>query len=413
MNIYLIIILFILIGGYFFNLVIDILNIRSAKADLPDEFKGYYDSQKYMQSQNYLKEKTRTHLIHSGLLTFIFVLLIFTGFFNIVDRGVRGLGFALIPTGLLFVFVIFFIFDIFNLPFSLYHTFVLEQKYGFNTTTLKTFVFDKIKGLIITLIIGSLILSFAIWFFERYTIWGWFFCWIGFFLFELFLLFIWPRFIMPLFNKFEPLEDGLLKDKIKDYAASQDFKIQGIYKMDASRRSTKSNAFFAGLGRFKRVVLYDTLLANHSPDEIVSVLAHEIGHYKKKHLLKMLGISFLTSGLMFYILSFFITDPAIFAAFRMESVSVYAGLFFFGFLYAPINAIFSLFINWFSRRNEKEADCFVLLTTNLTAQFIEALKKLTVKNLSNLTPHPLKVAFSYSHPPVLDRIQYIRKKDKG
>ncbi len=409
MNLYLAIILIVLIGGYCFNLLVDILNVRFAKTSLPDEFKGYYNPKQYRVSQEYLKENTRFNLFYSGCLTLIFLLFIFFGIFNLIDKSLRGIELGLIPTGLLFALVIFLIFELINLPFSAYRTFVIEQKYDFNKTTPKIFFLDKIKGLIIGLIIGALILSCLIWFFESFQVWGWVFCWVGLTLFELFLLFIWPRFIMPLFNKFEPIEEVSLREKIQSYADSENFKIKGIYKMDASRRSTKANAFFAGLGKFKRVVLFDTLISGHSPDQIVSVLAHEIGHYKKKHLLKMIFLSFAANGIMFYILSLFITSPGLFAAFRMDNISVYAGLFFFSVLYAPINMLLSLFTNWFSRKNEREADFYVVSTSNLAKDFIEALKRLSVKNLSNLTPHPLKVALSYSHPPVLERIRYIRE----
>ncbi|MFO8052843.1 MAG: M48 family metallopeptidase [Candidatus Omnitrophota bacterium] len=409
MNIYLIIILTILIGGYLLNLLVEALNIKAANPKLPSEFIGYYDPERYRRSQNYLRENTRFSLIHSGLLTSLFVILILTGVFNWIDKFARSFELSLIPTGLLFAFFIFLGLEFINLPFSIYHTFGLEQKYGFNRTTLKTFITDKIKGLIIGVILGAIVLSFIFWFFGQFRIWGWVFCWLGLTLFELFLLFIWPRFIMPLFNKFEPIEEGELKKKIKDYANSQNFKIQGIYKMDASKRSTKSNAFFAGFGKFKRIVLFDTLIENHSSDEIVAILAHEVGHYKKRHIFQMILISFLSNGLMFYILSLFITNPDLFRAFKMDNISVYAGLFFFGFLYTPINSVLAVFANFFSRKNEKEADSFAVKTSGLGEQFIKALKKLSVKNLSNLTPHPIKVLLFYGHPPVLERIRYIRK----
>jgi STE24 endopeptidase len=409
MNIYLIIILTILIGGYLLNLLVEALNIKAANPKLPVEFVGYYDSRKYQQSQRYLRDNIRLNLIQSGVITFLFIVAILGGLFNEIDNFVRGFGFSLIPTGLLFAVIIFFALEAINLPFSVYHTFSLEQKYGFNRTTLKTFITDKIKGFIIGIILGAIILSFLFWFFDKFITWGWLFCWLGLTLFELFLLFIWPRFIMPLFNKFEPIEEGELKKKINDYADSQNFKIEGIYKMDASKRSTKSNAFFAGFGKFKRIVLFDTLIENHSVDEIVAILAHEVGHYKKRHIWQMIFISFLTNGLMFFILSLFITNPELFRAFKMDKISIYAGLFFFTFLYTPINSVLSIFANFFSRKNEKEADFFAVKTSQLGDQFIKALKKLSVKNLSNLTPHPVKVLLTYSHPPILERIKYIRK----
>ena len=214
---------------------------------------------------------------------------------------------------------------------------------------------------------------------------------------------------MPLFNKFTPLEEGELKYAIQTYAQSQDFKLKGLFKMDGSRRSSKSNAFFTGFGKYRRIVLFDTLIKNHSVDELVSVLAHEMGHYKKKHILKMMTISILTNGLMFFILSFFINNSGMFAAFRMNNLSIYASLLFFSFLYTPINIILSLAGNVLSRKHEYEADDYAVSTYKKPEAFILALKKLSVDNLSNLTPHPLKVFISYSHPPVLDRIEALKK----
>ncbi|MCF7887360.1 MAG: M48 family metallopeptidase [Candidatus Omnitrophica bacterium] len=413
MNFYLIVILVILVGGYLLNLLVEALNVKAANPKLPSEFVGYYDPEKYKKSQNYLRENTHFNLIQSGFITVLLVLAIWTGFFNWIDNFARSFNLSLILTGLLFALAIFLIMEVVNLPFSIYHTFGLEQKYGFNRTTPKTFILDKIKSSIISIILGGLILSFVFWFFSQFRSWGWSFCWAGLTLFELFLLFIWPRFIMPLFNKFEPIKQGPLLQKIQNYTNWQNFKIQGIYRMDASKRSTKSNAFFAGFGKFKRIVLFDTLIKNHSFDEIVAILAHEVGHYKKKHIFQMILISFITNGFMFYILSLFIANPSLFSAFKMENASVYAGLFFFGFLYTPINSLFSVFVNQISRKNEKEADFFAVKSSNLGEQFIKALKKLSVKNLSNLTPHPIKVLLFYSHPPVLERIKYIRHASRG
>ena len=215
---------------------------------------------------------------------------------------------------------------------------------------------------------------------------------------------------MPLFNKFIPLEDGELKDAIKNYVKLQSFKMKGIFKMDASRRSTKSNAFFTGFGKYRRIVLFDTLIKKHTVDELVSVLAHEVGHYKKKDIIRRIAISILSSGLMFFILSFFINNKGLFAAFRMEETSIYASLFFFGFLYTPISLVFSIIANFFSRRYEYAADAFAVKTYKKPNAMILALKKLAVDNLSNLIPHPFKVFLHYSHPPVLRRIEVMRER---
>jgi STE24 endopeptidase len=270
-------------------------------------------------------------------------------------------------------------------------------------------VLDILKTWILAAVIGGVLFSAVLWFFEKAGPWAWAWCWFAVTLFQICLMFVAPVVIMPIFNKFVPLAGGELKAAIEEYAKMQHFKLKGVFTMDGSRRSTKSNAFFTGFGRFRRIVLFDTLIEKHTLDELVSVLAHEMGHYKKRHILKSMAISILTTGLMFYILSLFINNRELFAAFRMDHISIYASLFFFGFLYAPIEMVLSVFGNMLSRRHEYEADAFAAATYQKPQAMISALKKLSVDALSNLTPHPLKVFLSYSHPPVLDRIQAIRK----
>ena len=248
------------------------------------------------------------------------------------------------------------------------------------------------------------------WFLDTGGRWAWLYSWIAVTAFELLLIFIAPVVIMPLFNKVTPLEEGELKAAITDYARSQDFKIRDICKMDASRRSAKSNAFFTGLGRYKRIVLFDTLVAKMKTDELVAVLAHEIGHYKHKDIFKGLAVSAASTGLMFFALSFFIYNKDFFAAFKMENISVYAGLFLFTFLYQPVHGLFSIGTNYISRRFETSADRFSVYTYKHPEAMVRALKRLSVDNLTNLTPHPLKVFLSYSHPPVLTRIEAIKER---
>jgi len=256
--------------------------------------------------------------------------------------------------------------------------------------------------------IGGIVFSGILWFFAWAAGLAWLYCWIALTLFQIFLLFIAPVVILPLFNRFAPLEQGELKEKIEQYAAGENFKLKGIFKIDGSRRSTKANAYFTGFGRCKRIALFDTLIAKQTTDELVSVLAHEIGHYKERHVIKQMLISIITTAIMFFILSLFIKNPYLFAAFKMERVSIYASIFFFAFLYTPINMVFEALLNFLSRRHEYQADAYAVSTYKKPQAFIKALKKLTVDNLSNLTPHPLKVFLDYSHPPVLQRIQAIR-----
>ncbi|MCP4650816.1 MAG: M48 family metallopeptidase [PVC group bacterium] len=409
MNGYLIVIVGIIIFKYLLNLFVEILNIRHVQTELPKEFEGYYDAEKYSKSQAYLKEKTNFGLFDDSFFTLITVIFIFVGGFNFIDQYVRGFGFGSIVNGLLFTGILMLLSQVVNIPFSAYQTFVIEEKFGFNKTTIKTFILDIIKGLVLGAIIGGIAFAGVLWFFEKTGSGAWLYCWLALTVFQLFLVFIAPVVIMPLFNKFIPLEDGELKKTLEEYARQQDFKMQGVFKMDGSRRSTKSNAFFTGFGKFRRIALFDTLIEKQTTDELVSVLAHEIGHYKKKHIVKSIVISIITTGLMFFILSFFLNNKGLFAAFKMENVSVYASLVFFGFLYAPINMLISIAGSCLSRKHEYEADRFAVATYKKPGSFINALKKLSVDNLSNLTPHPLKVFLEYSHPPVLERIEAIRK----
>lgn len=409
MNFFLVIVLAILVGNYLLDLIVETLNVRHVRTDLPEEFEGYYDAEKYKKSQEYLRENTRFGMISDTIITPISIAFILFGGFNIVDQFARGFNLSSIPTGLIFAGMLLLASHILLIPFSIYGTFVIEEKYGFNKTTPKTFILDILKSWLLLAVIGGVIFSVVLWFFEKAGPLAWLYCWIAVTAFQIFLTFIAPITIMPLFNKFILLEAGALKSAIEDYARSQHFKIKGVFTMDASKRSTKSNAFFTGFGRFRRVVLFDTLIEKHTVEELVSVLAHEIGHYKKRHILKSIGISILTTALMFFILSMFINNRELFAAFKMQEISIYGSLFFFGFLYHPIEMILSILRNMISRGGEYQADAYAVKTYNRPQSMITALKKLSVENLSNLTPHPLKVFLSYSHPPVLERIKAIRK----
>ena len=336
MNGYLIAILVILISNYILDLIIENCNLKNISTDLPQEFKGYYNAEKYSKAQNYLHESTGFGIFSDTVFLLITIIFILLGGFNFIDQFARGYGYGPIGSGLIFALVLMFFVQILHIPFKVYETFIIEEKYGFNRTTVKTFILDILKGWFLTVIIGCPAFAGILWFFDKTGQMAWVWCWLGLTLFQLSLMFIAPVVIMPLFNKFIPLEDGELKKAIEDYARSQDFKMKGVFKMDGSKRSTKSNAFFTGFGKFRRIALFDTLIERHSIDSLVSVLGHEIGHYKKKHIFQGLLISIITTGWMFYILSFFINNPGLFAAFKMQNTSIYAGLFFFGFLYIPL-----------------------------------------------------------------------------
>ncbi len=410
MNVYLIVVLAALTGHYLVNLLSDWLNIGNLREELPDEFAGFYDSDKYSQSQRYLRDNTRFELIRSTVNLTVMLAMILGGGFNIVDIWARAAGWGVIPTGLIFAGILVLGSTVIQTPFSLYNIFVIEERYGFNKTTLKTFALDQVKGLVLAVIIGAPVLAVIFWFFAAAGAMAWIYCWIALTVFQIFIMFIAPVVIMPLFNKFTPLEDGELKTAIEDYAAGQNFKLKGVFTMDGSKRSSKSNAFFTGFGKFRRIVLFDTLIEKHSVDELVSVLAHEMGHYKKRHILMAIVRSIITLGITFFILSLFIENRQLFEAFKMSGEpTIYASLFFFGFLYIPIEMILSLVENAISRRQEYEADRYAVETYKQSGAFVTALKKLSSDNLSNLTPHPFSVFLSYSHPPVLARIAAIEE----
>ncbi|MDO8535588.1 MAG: M48 family metallopeptidase [Candidatus Omnitrophota bacterium] len=407
-NYYLPAILAILIGGYFVNLIIERLNIAHASPVLPREFDGYYDNERYSRSQAYLKENVRFGFIEHGLFTLAIIVFILTGGFNIIDGVARSLRQGPVVTGLIFFGIIYFLSYLGSMPFSAYRTFVIEEKYGFNKTTAKTFIADIIKGFVLAALLGSIMISAILWLFDISGRWAWVYSWIAVTAFQLFIVFIAPVTIMPLFNKFTPLAEGELKSSIIAYAGAQNFRIKGIYTMDASRRSAKSNAFFTGFGRYKRIVLFDTLIKSMKTDELVAVLAHEIGHYKHRDMFKAIAFSVAGTGVMLFIMSLFIYNKEFLTALKMDSYSIYAGLFFFTFLYAPVKWLFSVAANYISRRYERSADKFSVVTYKHPEAMISALKRLSVDNLTNLTPHPLKVFLSYSHPPILVRIAAIR-----
>lgn len=407
MNIYLAVILCILIADYVVDLIVELLNVRHLDPQLPAELAEYYDADKYARSQEYLKVNTRFDQWVSTISLPLMIGFILIGGFNLVDGLARSLGHGPILTGLIFAAVLMWGSSILTLPVSAYHTFVIEERFGFNRTTVKTFITDRIKGWVLGAAIGAPVLAAILWFFGVAGSHAWLYCWGAVIAFQLVLMFVAPVLIMPIFNKYEPLEEGELRTEIESYADSQAFKMKGVFTMDGSRRSSKSNAFFTGFGRFRRIVLFDTLIERHTTPELTAVIAHEMGHYKKKHIIKFMLVSIATTGLMFYLLSFFIENEGLFAAFGMKHTSIYASLFFFGILYAPVSSVISVAANILSRRHEYEADRYAVETYGNPEAMTTALKKLSVDNLANLTPHPLKVFLEYSHPPVIERIRAI------
>ncbi len=408
MNGYLIFILALLVFNWLLSLIVETLNVRNVSTEIPAEFHGIYDDEKYAKSQRYLKDNTRFGQIQAGIMLPLTIAFILLGGFSWINNLAQAASEHMILQGLVFGGILMVIGQIIGLPFSIYSTFVIEEKYGFNKTTPKTFVLDILKGLLLTVLLGAPIFALILWIFSAVTN-AWLWAWGALSAIQLFILFIAPVVILPLFNKFTPLEDGELRSKIENFANAQKYKLSGIFKIDGSKRSTKSNAYFTGFGKTKRIALFDTLIENHSVAELVGVLAHEIGHCKLGHIKKSIVISLASSLLMFFILSLFISKPELHAAFQIDGTPLYAGLIFFGFLYAPISMILGLLGNILSRKHEFEADAFAAETTQEPGEMISALKKLSVDNLSNLTPHPLKVFLEYSHPPVLERIKALRR----
>lgn len=401
------VILIALAADFFLHLLADGLNLRHLSHQLPKGFEGIYDAQRYRQSQRYLKTHTQFGWIASALQLIALLVFWFAHGFPWLDRWVRALELGPILSGLLFIGVLLLFKAALTLPFSIYKTFGIEARFGFNKSTATTYILDLLKGLLLTILLGAPLLAAILAFFEYAGPHAWWICWVGITLYMLLVQFIAPVWIMPLFNKFTPLEEGQLKSAILDYAQAIEFPLENVYQMDGSRRSTKSNAFFTGFGKHKRIVLFDTLIQQHTVAELVAILAHEMGHYKKKHVRQAFVLAVLQTGFMLFLLAQFITYQGLFDAFFMPQQSVYAGMLFFAMLYAPIGLFGGLLMQVRSRKNEVAADQFAAATTQDPASMISALKKLSVHNLSNLTPHPFYVFLNYSHPPVLQRIQIL------
>ncbi len=409
-NVYLILVLLILVGDYLVDVVVEWLNLRHGSPQVPEEFRDVLDEEKYATSRRYQGVRTRFHLLRETIMLPLVIAFILLGGFNWADRLARSVATGEILTGLIFAGIIAVLSYLVGLPFSLYSIFGIEQKFGFNKMTWRTFLTDQLKGLLLGAIIGGILLAVVIWFFLKTGEAAWIYAWAAVMLLQLVILYLAPLVIMPLFNKFEPLPEGELRHAIEEYARRQGFQLSGIYTMDGSRRSTKANAYFTGFGRYRRIVLFDTLVEKHTVDELMAVLAHEMGHFKKKHIHKLLFISALTTALLFFLLSLFIENEGLFAAFRMERTSIYASLFFIGFLYSPIATVIGIVTNALSRRFEFEADAYSADTFGKPEALIDGLKKLSVDNSSDLTPHPAKVFLEYSHPPVLQRVRALRAK---
>jgi STE24 endopeptidase len=387
------------------DFIVELLNLSRLSNVVPASFQDVYTSEKYAKAQEYLRVSTRFHLLETAFGALVLMFTVAFGLFDVWDLALRAFVDSEVLRGLLFVGGITFVSGVLSLPFNLYSTFVIEERFGFNRTTLRTFIVDRVKSIVLGLLVGAPVLwaFFEIWVRLGSSAWIW--AWVLLVSVQLFMMFIAPVTIMPLFNKFQPLPAGALRSEIEKYAAGVKFKMQGIFTMDGSKRSTKANAFFTGFGRFRRIVLFDTLIEKHSERELLAVLAHEVGHYKMKHVFRQLYLSVAVTGVTLFLMSLFSSHPLIFSAFNMSQPSFYAGLMFFGILYSPISMLISIYSLYLSRKYEFEADEYSRRTFGDASALATALKKLSADNLSNLNPHPLKVFLEYTHPPVLQRIE--------
>jgi len=408
-NFYYLIIVSSIILEYLLSSIGSILDIRSITPEIPKDFQVAYDKEKYAKSQEYLKARTKFGLISSTFSLILIMIVIHTGIFGHLNDFVNAQTDHYLFRGLLFIAIIYFFQDIISIPFSIYSTFVIEQKFGFNKTTIGLFISDKFKGYAIFIVLGSIIITPILFLFHSYPIYGWLIAWS---LLTVFMIAIQPVFIhviSPMFNKFTPLDDGELRTAIEKYTKLINFPLARIDIMDGSKRSAHSNAYFSGFGKSRRIAIFDTLVDKHSTEEIVSVVAHEVGHYKLKHVIQGTIIGIIETGVMLFVFSKIMNDLGLFSVFGVDELSVHAGLIFFSMLYAPVSMVTSIISSIISRQNEFSADKYSYETTNNKEALISMLIGLAANNLAHLTPHPFKVFLTYSHPPVLDRIEAIQK----
>lgn len=386
---------------------LDYLNSKHYKDAIPIELSDVYDQEEYVKSQNYKQINYQFGLLTSAFSFILTISFLVFGGFEWIDTIARSFSENPIVIALVFFGIIMIGSDIITTPFSYYATFIIEEKFGFNKTTKKLFLLDKLKGWLMMTILGGAILALILWFFEWAGENFWIYAWVVITIFTLIMNLFYSKLIVPLFNKQTPLEEGTLKSKIEHYAKSVGFELQNIFIIDGSKRSTKANAYFSGFGKQKRVTLYDTLVNDLNEDEVVAVLAHEVGHYKRKHIIFNLITSILLTGFTLFILSLFVNTPEISLAIGVTQASFHAALIGFGILYSPISEITSLVMNYMSRKFEYEADDYAK-NTFASTPLITSLKKLSKNSLSNLTPHPAYVFMHYSHPTLLERIKNLK-----
>ena len=404
---WLLLIIFLVLFNYFFSTILEYINDKNWNSSIPKKMKKFYNKDKYEKARKYSIERGKISFISNSLSMILVILLLWFKGYGFIDSFISERYDGLFIQSGLFFLTLMILSDLIKLPFDYHYTFIIEEKYGFNKTTLKTFILDKIKKYMLTIIIGGGLLAGTIYLFSNLDNGFWLWLWIGMSIFLVFTNMFYAELIVPIFNKLKPLEAGSLRDKIETYSKKVGYSLSKIYIIDGSKRSSKANAFFSGLGSRKTIALYDTLVDNHSEDELVAVLAHEVGHYKKKHILTSLILSIIQLGLMCFLFELCLYEGNISRALGSDKIVFHLGLVGFGVLYSPIGTIIGVFMNILSRKNEFEADAYAKKTYKGSSLEL-ALKKLSVDNLTNLYPHPLYVFMHYSHPPLLKRLEALK-----
>ncbi len=407
-NFFFFLIIIIIVLGHVSGLYLDYLNSKMWADTPPDKLSDIIDREKYKKSQNYYRSNTNFSNITSTFFLVIILLMLFSGGFAWIDGIAGELSNNRVLVSIIFFGILFLGFDLLNLPFSWYGTFKIEEKFGFNKTSKKTFFADHLKSWLMVILIGGPLIALITWIYYEAGEMFWIYVWIVITLFSVFMTMFYSELIVPVFNKQKPLEEGELRNEIESMALKAGFKLSDIYTIDGSKRSTKANAYFSGLGPRKRIVLFDTLINDLSTGEITAVMAHEIAHYKKKHSLIMMACGFVQTGIMLYIFSLLAGNEKLTDAMGAETCSFHISILAFSLIYSPVSVLISLFMNYLSRKHEYQADSFAgkIYDSN---KLISALRKLSLNNLSNLNPHPAYVFVNYSHPPLLRRIKNLER----
>jgi STE24 endopeptidase len=390
--------------SYFFDQFLDYINLKHQRTDIPDDIAAFYDRTKYLKSLAYHKELTKFSFLTSAFSFVISFLMLLFGGFGWLDNLLQPFFEHDIIRAVVFFGILMLASDLLTVPFQLYSTFVIEEKYGFNKTTVKTFIIDKLKGYLLAILVGTPLLALLIYLVQVIgpSFWIWFALIASALI--LFMNMFYTSLILPLFNKLTPLPEGDLKSSIEKFAGKVNFPLDNIFVIDGSKRSSKANAFFSGIGKKKKIVLYDTLINNHTTEELVAVLAHEVGHFKKKHIVWSFVLSIIQVFFTLFVLSLMVYNESLSLALGGSQQSIHLNLIAFAILYSPISAITGLFMTMYSRKNEYEADAYAKEVFDGPV-LMQALKKLSVDSLSNLYPHPWYVFFHYSHPPLLKRLE--------